>query len=82
LGNPPPGAGLLINTLVKMNYRLFPVGFYATAETCHLNFGKPLKLNIRKYLDNDKIDRKVSQRVMQSIAELVPESLRDKSTKE
>jgi len=82
LGNPPPGAGLLINAFAKLNYRLIPVGFYATSESCHLNFGKPIGLKIKRSLEKDEIDRQMSQRVMESIGELLPEKLRNKKSKE
>jgi len=82
LGNPPPGAGLLIKAFTKVAYRLLPVGFYATPGTCHLNFGKPLLLNIRKTLKKDEIDQQVNQKVMQSIGELLPEKLRNKKIEE
>jgi len=72
LGIPPRGAGLLINAFTKLNYKLIPVGFYATPEVCHLNFGKPLVLNIGKSLEKDEIDRQTRRKVMHAIKDMLP----------
>lgn len=82
LGNPPPNAGLLINAIAKLNYKLIPVGFYASEDTCHLNFGKPISLKSYNGRNKDEIDRKVSQKVMQSIRDLLPMNTGNKKSKE
>jgi 1-acyl-sn-glycerol-3-phosphate acyltransferase len=74
LGNPPPGAGLLIKAFMKLSYCLIPVSFYAASGTCHLNFGKSLSIKLDNILTKEEMDRQISATIMKAIAKLLPDN--------
>jgi 1-acyl-sn-glycerol-3-phosphate acyltransferase len=73
---PPPGAGRFIAHLYRLGLKILPVGIYEEGSRLCLHFGEAYSLDILEGIPADVLDNLVSKRVMQEIAQLLPETQR------
>jgi len=76
LGAPPKGTGKFIFNIHKQLKPIYPVGVWEENKRLILKFGKPYTINNwRVYGDPDS---EISDLVMEKIADLLPDSLRNR----
>jgi hypothetical protein len=73
---PPSGAGRFLALVAAKGLNILPAAGWEQAGELRIRFGPAYRLDIPKKLSNDEKDRLASERVMRSIAELLPENLR------
>jgi hypothetical protein len=73
---PPAGAGRFLLNLARLGFSISPVGAYEAEGALHLRFGPPYRLGVPEGLPLDARDHAASQVVMESLARLLPQSLR------
>jgi hypothetical protein len=76
LAQPPSGAGRFLALIAGKGLSILPAGGWLQADELRIRFGPAYRLDFSKELSNDEKDRLASERIMRSIAELLPESLR------
>jgi 1-acyl-sn-glycerol-3-phosphate acyltransferase len=76
LAQPPLGAGRFLGMMADKGLSILPVGGWLQADELHIRFGPVYQLDVPEKLSNDEKDHFASERVMRSIAELLPETLR------
>ena len=73
---PPSGAGRFLALMAGKGLSILPAAGWEQDRELRIRFGPAYLLEIPKKCSNDEKDRLASQRVMRSIAELLPENLR------
>jgi len=73
---PPSGAGRFVALVAAKGLSILPAAGWEQAGELRIRFGQAYRLDIPEKCPNDEKDRLASERVMRSIAELLPETLR------
>lgn len=72
---PPPGAGRFILHMAEAG-PILPVGVFEQDDCLRLNFGPPYRLRLPGGISADQCDYLARRKVMQAIAQRLPESMR------
>jgi hypothetical protein len=73
---PPVGAGRFLGLMAGKGLSILPAGGWLQDDELCIRFGPAYRFDFPKELSNDEKDRLASERVMHSIAGLLPETLR------